>query len=144
MSEEEDARIVAGLLFRAFDDAHEGREPLHDFEVVMRDDDPALGSRDNWLALGREALRLGARVPGAAPAISFLREGTRILGLLAAVAEAYDEGGLDEARPERGRGTEIDGEIAIVAGRGGRILLKLGDALAARELMRDLGKASSR
>jgi hypothetical protein len=44
---------VARHLFRAFDAVNEGREPLHDFDVLDE-------HRPRWLALAREAIRLGA------------------------------------------------------------------------------------
>jgi hypothetical protein len=47
---------VARHLFRAFDDVNQGREPLHDFDVM---DERQL----NWRALAREAIRLGALLP---------------------------------------------------------------------------------
>lgn len=51
---------VARRLFRAFDDANQGHEPLHDFDVMAQceyEDRPVI---DNWRALAREAIRLGA------------------------------------------------------------------------------------
>jgi hypothetical protein len=53
---------VARRLFRAFDDANQGREPLHDFDVMTEckyDDRYVV---ENWRALAREAIRLGAVV----------------------------------------------------------------------------------
>jgi hypothetical protein len=48
---------VARHLFRAFDDVNQGREPLHDFDVLEED-----GRLTHWLALAREAIRRGAVV----------------------------------------------------------------------------------
>lgn len=53
---DEHVNRLARHLFRAFDDANTGREPLHDFDV-MDDRQP------NWRALAREAIRLGAVAP---------------------------------------------------------------------------------
>lgn len=49
---------VARHLFRAFDDVNIGREPLHDFDVMVE-----CARGDHWYALAREAIRLGAVVP---------------------------------------------------------------------------------
>lgn len=47
---------VARLLFQAFDDANEGREPPHDFDIVLECE-----RRANWMSLARTAAALGAR-----------------------------------------------------------------------------------
>jgi len=60
-----DAHIdrVARRLYRAFDDASWGREPLHDFDVMSECEWQGRPVVDNWRALAREAIRLGAVVP---------------------------------------------------------------------------------
>ena len=60
------------------------------------------------------------------------------LAPLVAIAEAYDDDGLDEARPEWREGIEHDRRVALLCGRGGRGLLTLGQALDARDLLRRL------
>jgi len=56
---------VARRLYRAFDDANQGREPLHDFDVMAQCEYEGRPVVDNWRALAREAIRLGAIVkPG--------------------------------------------------------------------------------
>ena len=60
------------------------------------------------------------------------------LAPLVAIAEAYDDDGLDEARPEWGEGIEHDRRVELLCGRGGRGLLTLGQALDARDLLRRL------
>jgi len=60
----EEAKEVARILFRAFDDVNEGREPLHDFDVVLESGgDGYSGTAENWLALGAKAVELGAHLP---------------------------------------------------------------------------------
>lgn len=63
MSIEEEIDVVAGKLFRIFDDASAGREPLHDFDVLVDGQSEYL---ENWRALAREAIRLGLRLEGPA------------------------------------------------------------------------------
>lgn len=53
---------VARRLFRAFDDANKGREPLHDFDVMAECEYEGRAVIDNWRALARESIRLGAVV----------------------------------------------------------------------------------
>jgi hypothetical protein len=53
---------VARRLFRAFDDANRGREPLHDFDVMTKCEYEGRPVIDNWRALAREAIQLGAVV----------------------------------------------------------------------------------
>lgn len=53
---------VARRLFRAFDDASRGREPLHDFDVMAECEYEGRPIVDNWRALAREAIQLGAVV----------------------------------------------------------------------------------
>jgi len=62
------------------------------------------------------------------------------LSRLASVADAYDDDGLDEDRPEwHGEGDAADPEkVVILSGRGGRTLLTLADALAARRALREV------
>jgi hypothetical protein len=53
---------VARRLYRAFDDASEGHEPLHDFDVMAEceyDGQPVI---DKWRALARAAIQIGAIV----------------------------------------------------------------------------------
>ena len=53
---------VARVLYRAFDDANKGYEPLHDFDVMAQckyDGRPVI---NNWRALARKAIQLGAVV----------------------------------------------------------------------------------
>jgi hypothetical protein len=53
---------VARKLYRAFDDASAGKEPLHDFDVMAQceyDGHPVI---ESWRALAREAIRLGTVV----------------------------------------------------------------------------------
>lgn len=54
---------VARRLFRAFDDASEGREPPHDYDVMAQCEYEGQPVVDNWIALAREAIRRGAVVP---------------------------------------------------------------------------------
>lgn len=62
-----------------------------------------------------------------------------VLEPLVAIAEAYEDDELDEARPERQRGIEHDRRVELLCGRGGRrCLLTLGQALDARDLLRRL------
>jgi hypothetical protein len=56
------------------------------------------------------------------------------LAKLASVADAYEQGNLDEHRPEWGEKCPED--VELLAGRGGRTLLTLADAFAAREALR--------
>lgn len=51
---------VARKLFRAFDDANEGLEPLHDFDVMSQCEHQGHAVVANWRALAREAIRHGA------------------------------------------------------------------------------------
>ena len=60
----------------------------------------------------------------------------KLLERLAAVADAYDEDGLDEVRPSRGVGGDHDRETVLLSGRGGRPLLKLADFLEAKVILR--------
>ena len=53
---------VARRLYRAFDDASQGREPLHDFDVMAQCEYEGRPVIDNWRALAREAIQLGAVV----------------------------------------------------------------------------------
>lgn len=53
---------VARRLFRAFDDASKGREPLHDFDVMAECEYEGRPVVDNWRALAREAIQRGAVV----------------------------------------------------------------------------------
>jgi len=55
---------------------------------------------------------------------------------LVSVANAYEDNGLDEARPWWNLGLDHDREVPLISGRGGRLLLTIGDALDARELAR--------
>lgn len=59
-----------------------------------------------------------------------------ILAKLAAVADAYEQNGLDEARPEEEHTPREREKIVLLAGRGGKTLLTLADAFAAREALR--------
>jgi hypothetical protein len=61
---EHEVDAVAGRLFRIFDDVSAGREPLHDFEVLVYGCSEYL---ENWRALAREAMRLGLRLDGSSP-----------------------------------------------------------------------------
>ena len=54
---------VARRLYRAFDDANRGREPLHDFDVMAECEYEGKPVIDNWRALERAAIRLGAVLP---------------------------------------------------------------------------------
>lgn len=47
---------VARLLFQAFEDANEGREPPHDFDVVLECEHKA-----SWMSMAKAATALGAR-----------------------------------------------------------------------------------
>jgi hypothetical protein len=60
---------------------------------------------------------------------------TEALRPLAAIADAYDADELDEARPSWG-GTDTPEHVELFQGRGGRQLLTLADAFAAREALR--------
>lgn len=53
---------VARRLFRAFDDVNQGHEPLHDFDVVAESEYAGRPAVENWCALARAAIRLGAVV----------------------------------------------------------------------------------
>ena len=53
---------VARRLFRAFDNANKGREPLHDFDVMAQCEYDGRQVIDNWRALALEAILLGAVV----------------------------------------------------------------------------------
>jgi hypothetical protein len=53
---------VARKLFRAFDDANKGHEPLHDFDVMSECEYDGRPVIDNWRALARAAIQLGAVV----------------------------------------------------------------------------------
>lgn len=55
---------------------------------------------------------------------------------LAAIADAFDANDLDEARPEWGT-RQLD-TVELLAGRGGKRLLTLADAFAARDVLREL------
>ena len=79
--------------------------------------------------------------PGAEQLIRQLRDA---LAPLAAVADAYDGNDLDEARPEWGLGIDHDAENILLSGRGGRVLLRLSDALRAREVARTLESVEER
>jgi len=61
---------------------------------------------------------------------------------LAAIADAYDDDGLDEERPDwirRGVSKPLEGrEVELLSGRGGRRLLTLNDAFEARRVLRKL------
>jgi len=54
---------------------------------------------------------------------------------LAAIADAYEADGLDEARPSWGN-DDVPEKIELFQGRGGRELLTLAHAFAAREALR--------
>jgi len=56
-----------------------------------------------------------------------------VLTKLAAIADAYEASNLDEHRPEWGE-KDLE-EVELLAGRGGRTLLTLADAFAAREAL---------
>lgn len=60
---------------------------------------------------------------------------TEALRPLAAIADAYDADELDEARPSWG-GTDTPEHVELYQGRGGRQLLTLAHAFAAREALR--------
>lgn len=53
---------VARRLYRAFDDANRGARPLHDFDTMAQRVYESRPVIDNWRALAREAIRLGANV----------------------------------------------------------------------------------
>lgn len=53
---------VARRLYRAFDDASKGKEPLHDFDVMAACDYDGQPVIENWRALARAAIQLGAVV----------------------------------------------------------------------------------
>lgn len=53
---------------------------------------------------------------------------------LAMIATAYEASGLDEARPEWNSHSDPS-RVVIYAGRGGRTLLTLADAFAARDAL---------
>jgi hypothetical protein len=53
---------VARRLYRAFDDARQGHEPLHDFDVMGQCQFDGRLVIINWRALAREAIRLGTVV----------------------------------------------------------------------------------
>ena len=54
---------------------------------------------------------------------------------LAALADAYDRSELDEARPEHEMHGFDPARVVLVSGRGGRALLTLADAIAARKAL---------
>jgi len=54
---------VARKLFRAFDDASAGCEPLHDYDVMSQCEYDGRPVINNWRALARAAIQLGAVVP---------------------------------------------------------------------------------
>ena len=58
---------IAAIQVAAFDDASEGREPSHDFDVMAECEYEGQPVVDNWIALAREAIRLGAVVPEETP-----------------------------------------------------------------------------
>jgi hypothetical protein len=60
----------------------------------------------------------------------------KVLAPLVAIADAYDDDDLDEARPEWCEGIDRDRKVELVQGRGGRTLLTLGQALEARDVLR--------
>lgn len=60
---------------------------------------------------------------------------TEALRPLAAIADAYDADELDEARPSWG-GTDAPEHVELYHGRGGRELLTLAHAFAARDALR--------
>lgn len=64
----------------------------------------------------------------------FTEQQVAVLARLAAVADAYEQSNLDEHRPEWGKKAPED--VELLAGRGGRTLLTLADAFAAREALR--------
>lgn len=58
---------VARVLFRAFDDANIGHEPLHDFDVMIECDFNGRPVIDKWHALAVKAIEMGARVASLPP-----------------------------------------------------------------------------
>lgn len=76
--------------------------------------------------------------------LNLISEVSRVLAPLAAIADAYDDDELDEARPEWDKGLERDKKVELVQGRGGRTLLTLGQVLEARDLLRELERKNLR
>jgi len=67
------------------------------------------------------------------------------LAPLVTVADTYDAGNLEEARPEWvAHGTQKLDECQLAATRGGRILLTVADVLRVRAALRGEGVESSR
>jgi len=54
---------IARRLYRAFDDASRGKEPLHDFDVMAQCAYEGRPVIDNWRALARAAIQIGAVIP---------------------------------------------------------------------------------
>jgi hypothetical protein len=79
------------------------------------------------------------------PDSNLISEVTRVLAPLAAIADAYDNDDIDEARSEWDKGLERneDKMVELVQGRCGRTLLTLGQALEARDVLRDLEREIS-
>lgn len=61
---------------------------------------------------------------------------------LAAIADRYDDDGLDEARPEWGDNSRDPESIELLSGRGGKQLLTLADAFRARTALARAGGAA--
>ena len=88
---------------------------------------PVIGSKEPWSASASKAHHDSERLIGTLLA----------LAPLAAIADAYDANGLDEARPdwvEAGNET-YDPQTELYCGRGGKALLTLQHALTAREVL---------
>ena len=66
--------------------------------------------------------------------MQLFRQGLAALVKLAAIADAYDASALDEHRPEWGE--KAPEAVVLLSGRGGRTLLTLADAFAAREALK--------
>lgn len=93
----------------------------------------------------------GEQVRGAGLAVAMITEGGSLLAAsvnhtdalqalapLVAIADAYDDDGLDEARPEWGavKAEPKPEDVELFSGRGGRELLTLAHCLAARRVVR--------